>query len=160
MKHHAALWSNESGVLSSTGETLTRNVMSACGAALAAQRATNHRGDAADHTVCLAAVCLAAHGLVQKHRLAELDVKGAELVLLQLCHTSYCCRPGNLKTSVQAAGIPWEGHAHSGLVDARHTALLAARLMQLGAVLRVTGSFAGLDQAGRRQTTLLPPGAR
>ncbi|KAI3424802.1 hypothetical protein D9Q98_008188 [Chlorella vulgaris] len=62
---------------------------------------------------------------------------------------------GNLKACVQAAGLQWEGRAHSAIDDARNTARLAVKLMQSGVILGVTGSFTGVDASGRfKQSTL------
>lgn len=52
---------------------------------------------------------------------------------------------GNLRSSVEHAGLQWEGRAHSGLDDARNTARLALALMRGGAVLRPTGGFEGSE---------------
>ena len=58
-------------------------------------------------------------------------------VVLHMAYTQHmnmntvmaCCRHMGLGRSVKAAGIIWEGRAHSGLVDARNTARLAAHLI-------------------------------
>jgi len=52
-------------------------------------------------------------------------------------------RAGNLRTCVEAAGLQWEGRAHSGLDDARNTAKLALKLMQLGVPLQITDFYEG-----------------
>ncbi|PSC73911.1 ERI1 exoribonuclease 2-like [Micractinium conductrix] len=63
---------------------------------------------------------------------------------------------GNLAASVAAAGLTWEGRAHSALDDARNTARLAIKILQGGVILGLTGSFGNLDASGRfRQGTLL-----
>jgi ERI1 exoribonuclease 2 len=62
---------------------------------------------------------------------------------------------GGLAEACAAAGVPWEGRAHSGLDDARNTARLAARLIARGAVLRITGGFAGHAPPVARQATLM-----
>ncbi|KAL4439498.1 hypothetical protein ABPG77_008827 [Micractinium sp. CCAP 211/92] len=65
-------------------------------------------------------------------------------------------RRGNLRGSVEAAGLAWEGRPHSAIDDARNTARLAVKLMQGGLILGITGSFGNLDASGRfRQGTLL-----
>jgi hypothetical protein len=50
-------------------------------------------------------------------------------------------RSGNLPRCVAAAGLKWEGRAHSGLDDARNEARLAAHLMCRGVRFAVSGSF-------------------
>ena len=67
-----------------------------------------------------------------------------------------CRVHGNLRTCVEAAGVTWEGRAHSGLDDARNTARLAAALLAGGACLSVTGCFPGCGPRGLRQCTLFP----
>ncbi len=62
---------------------------------------------------------------------------------------------GGLAEACAAAGVAWEGHAHSGLDDARNTARLAAKLIARGAVLSLTGGFAGHVPAAPRQGTLM-----
>ncbi|PRW45744.1 ERI1 exoribonuclease 2-like [Chlorella sorokiniana] len=62
---------------------------------------------------------------------------------------------GNLRASVEAAGLQWEGRAHSAIDDARNTARLAIKLMLRGVILGITGSFSGVDASGRfKQATL------
>ncbi|KAL6753547.1 hypothetical protein V8C86DRAFT_454808 [Haematococcus lacustris] len=49
---------------------------------------------------------------------------------------------GNLKASVEAVGLTWQGRAHSGLDDARNTANLALYLMrERGVAIRQSGAF-------------------
>ncbi|KAL4437325.1 hypothetical protein ABPG75_004464 [Micractinium tetrahymenae] len=63
---------------------------------------------------------------------------------------------GNLRASVEAAGLAWQGRAHSAIDDAFNTARLAVKLMQGGLILGITGSFGNLDASGRfKQGTLL-----
>jgi ERI1 exoribonuclease 2 len=62
---------------------------------------------------------------------------------------------GGLAEACAAAGVPWEGRAHSGLDDARNTARLAARCIAKGAVLRITGGFGAHAPAAPRQATLM-----
>lgn len=64
-----------------------------------------------------------------------------------------------MRGTVEAAGLQWEGRAHSGLDDARNTAKLAAQLIRMGAVIDVTGAFDPADLPGggkMRQATLFP----
>ena len=58
-------------------------------------------------------------------------------------------RPKGLRGSVEGAGLQWEGRLHSGLDDARNTARLLLRLIDVGAVLVVTGASIKLS---RRRT--------
>jgi len=55
----------------------------------------------------------------------------------------------SLKKAVHMAGLTWEGRAHSGIDDARNTCSLLLHLIRdKGAVLTVTGSFAGAQLPG------------
>ena len=63
---------------------------------------------------------------------------------------------GNLCECVKAAGLEWQGRAHSGLDDARNTARLAASLLAGGATLAVTEAFDGGEVRGLRQRKLFP----
>jgi inhibitor of KinA sporulation pathway (predicted exonuclease) len=47
----------------------------------------------------------------------------------------------NLRGSVEAAGLAWEGRAHCGLDDARNEARLAVELMKRGVKFSVTAEF-------------------
>ena len=48
------------------------------------------------------------------------------------------------------AGLQWEGRAHSGLDDARNTAKLALKLMQLGVPLQITDFYEGAISKDRQ----------
>ena len=63
---------------------------------------------------------------------------------------------GNLRDCVEAAGLEWQGWAHSGLDDARNTAQLAATLLAGGAKLAVSGAFDSFELGGLRQRKLFP----
>lgn len=63
---------------------------------------------------------------------------------------------GNLRDCVEAAGLEWQGRAHSGLDDARNTARLAAALLAGGAKLAVSGAFDSCELGGLRQRKLFP----
>ncbi|RWW18337.1 hypothetical protein GW17_00017682 [Ensete ventricosum] len=47
----------------------------------------------------------------------------------------------NLKEAIQLAGLTWEGRAHCGLDDARNTARLLVRLMDMGFKFSITDSL-------------------
>lgn len=66
-------------------------------------------------------------------------------------------KPGRLQDAVVTAGLQWsDGRAHSGLADAINTARLAAKLIQLGEKLNLTGWFDDAAPANRglKQQTL------
>lgn len=63
---------------------------------------------------------------------------------------------GNLRDCVEAAGLEWQGRAHSGLDDARNTARLAAALLAGGAKLAISGAFDSCELGGLRQRKLFP----
>jgi hypothetical protein len=70
---------------------------------------------------------------VEPYLLAWVDLKAA--------YNRHHKRNGNLRACVQAAGLEWEGRAHSGLDDARNEARLAAHLMTRGVRFEITGSY-------------------
>ena len=76
------------------------------------------------------------------------------------CHHKWGWRrrrlQGNLRDCVEAAGLEWQGRAHSGLDDARNTARLAAALLAGGAKLAATGAFDSCELGGLRQRKLFP----
>jgi hypothetical protein len=69
---------------------------------------------------------------------------------LKRAYTRHFKRAANLRSCVEAAGLKWEGRAHSGLDDARNEARLAGLLMTRGVKFTVTGEFAA-DAPHRRQ---------
>lgn len=56
---------------------------------------------------------------------------------------------GNLRNSVEGAGLEWEGRAHSGLDDARNTAALAMKLLREGMVLQITNAFVRVESTNQ-----------
>jgi hypothetical protein len=60
---------------------------------------------------------------------------------LKKAYTRHYKRTANLRRCVEAAGLKWEGRAHSGLDDARNEARLAVHMMCRGVRPQISGAF-------------------
>jgi Inhibitor of the KinA pathway to sporulation, predicted exonuclease len=71
-------------------------------------------------------------------------------VISHILQKFYRRRPQGLQHALSQLGLQFEGREHSGLCDARNTALLAWRMVQDGAILKVTKDIQRKRRASRR----------
>ncbi|KAJ9580253.1 hypothetical protein L9F63_004066, partial [Diploptera punctata] len=84
-----------------------------------------------DLSVCLHNEC------VRKH-LHKPDILSQWIDIRATYKEFYKRRPQGLRGALSELGLPFEGREHSGLCDARNTAFLAWRMVQDGAILKIT----------------------